>query len=73
MEICRKKVKIENPFLSGPFHLIKLLSFFLSDKCELTADRNNRIRFPAGLRCVFYGLIQLSVYICRIEKRKEFE
>ena len=37
-----------------------------------TGNRKTQVRSPAGLRCVFFRLIQLSVHICRIEKRKEF-
>ena len=51
--------------------------FFLSDKCELTAgsDEKNTAQPRRGSSCAvfFYRLIQLSVHICRIEKRKEFD
>ena len=33
-------------------------------------NRKTRVRSPAGLRCVFFRLIQLSVHICRIEKER---
>ena len=35
-----------------------------------TGNRKTRVRSPAGLRCVFFRLIQLSVHICRIEKKR---
>ena len=35
-----------------------------------TGNRKTRVRSPAGLRCVFFRLIQLSVHICRIEKER---
>ena len=35
-------VQIEKSFLSGSFHLIKLLSFFYPTKCELTAGSDKK-------------------------------
>ena len=35
-----------------------------------TGNRKTWVWSPAGLRCVFFRLIQLSVHICRIEKER---
>ena len=55
-----------NSFLSGPFHLIKLLSFSIR---QMWTDSWIRRKKTRAALC-FFRLIQLSLHICRIEKER---